>query len=308
MSQPPQLFKSLPSVTHTPPQFVCPPGHTITPQTPDPPSFDEQHAPPMQKGVSTLHRTLHPPQFAGSTVMSRQRPAQHACPVPHGTAGQVAPARHTPLMQLEPAPHRLLQPPQLFESLARFASQPLATAPSQLPKPRAQAAMPHIPPAHDDDAFGALHTLPHAPQLLGSLAVIAQNAPQHCVPPGHGVPPPHSGTHNPAEHARPAPHARPHAPQFARSVCRSLSQPFIARPSQSPNPRAQFATTQRALTHAAAPFAIGLHAMPQPPQLFGSLPVGVQAEAQHVRPAPQSVLVQPVGTHAPAEHASSAPH
>jgi hypothetical protein len=78
MSHPPQLFGSLSSETHTPPQFVCVPGHTIAPQTPPPASGSEQHAPFMQIGVDEEHAMLHPPQFIGSPVMSRHVPPQHA--------------------------------------------------------------------------------------------------------------------------------------------------------------------------------------------------------------------------------------
>jgi hypothetical protein len=160
--------------------------------------------------------------------------------------------------------------------------------------------MPHVLALHVGVAFGSGgHTFPHRPQLFGSDEVIAQIAPQHSVPSGHIVPPPHRGTQRPPEHTRSPAHARPHEPQFTLSDTRSVSQPFIAMPSQSPKPRSQFATAQRPVAQAADPCAIGLHAIPQPPQLFESSRTGVHASPQHARPIAHPVVAQLVAVQTP---------
>jgi hypothetical protein len=58
--------------------------------------------------------------------------------------------------------------PQLFESVFRFASQPLAGLPSQSAKPFAHLATVQVPALHAAVAFARLHA-PHLPQLLTSV-------------------------------------------------------------------------------------------------------------------------------------------
>jgi hypothetical protein len=212
------------------------------------------------------------------------------------------------LTQLAPAAQRTLHPPQLFTSPPRFTSQPLPTMPSQFANPREHAPMLHVLELHEGVAFGSGgQTLPHMPQLFTSDEVIAHDDPQHCVPGGHIAPEPQRGTHRPAEHTRSPGHARPHEPQFRLSDWRSVSQPFIAMLSQSPKPRSQFATVHRPVAHAAEPCAIGLHAIPQPPQLFGSSRIGVHASAQHARPITQPVVTQSFRVQRPPVQTSFAP-
>jgi hypothetical protein len=189
----------------------------------------------MHTGVDVgSQRTLHPPQLFGSLWVPTQRPAQHACPGPHGTAGHVVGAVHAPFTQLEPVGQRTLHPPQLFESVLVLTSHPFDTWPSQFEKPRLHAPMPHRLALHVEVPFGTGgQTLLQAPQLFGSEPVTAHAMPQHCAPGGHIMPPPQSGTHKPAEHALPPGHRRPHAPQFVASESRFDSHPFISMPSQS---------------------------------------------------------------------------
>ncbi len=120
-------------------------------------------------------------------------------------------------------------------------------------------------------------------------------------------PPPHSCTHVPAEHALPGAHTLPHAPQLLCSDRRSVSQPFISMRSQSAKSRSHAAMAQPAAMHVAAPWAIGLQATPQPPQLFGSVCVGVQAVPQHVKPRAQPAVVQFGVAQTPPEHTWPAP-
>ena len=60
---------------------------------------------------------------------------------------------------------------------------------------------PHVPPVH---VSPAPQTLPHAPQLRGSVSV-SVHRPPHVVPPVQ--------VHTPETHVSTSPHARAHAPQ-----------------------------------------------------------------------------------------------
>jgi hypothetical protein len=48
------------------------------------------------------------------------------------------------------------------------ASHPFAASPSQSAHPASHAPASQTPDTHDDDAFGTLHALPHAPQFAAS--------------------------------------------------------------------------------------------------------------------------------------------
>jgi hypothetical protein len=108
----------------------------------------------------------------------------------------------------------------------------------------------------------------------------------------------------------------PHAPQLLTSFCRSVSHPFAATPSQSPNPALHVATVQTPCTHAAVPLAT-LQMLPHAPQLLTSVERSRQVPEQTVWPAAQSsqrhVTVlkvcdgeQAVDTHAPPQKVSPA--
>lgn len=71
-----------------------------------------------------------------------------------------------PLFELQP----LLQPPQWVVLMLRFASQPLARLPSQLPQPPVQT-IPQLPPEQVAVPLVELQTVAHAPQLAGLLLV-----------------------------------------------------------------------------------------------------------------------------------------
>ena len=84
------------------------------------------------------------------------------------TTGQAPVHLHVPPWQLNPAPHFAPQAPQLFPSVFRFTSQPLAALPSQSPKPLVHEATAQLPALHDAVALARLHA-PHLPQLFGSV-------------------------------------------------------------------------------------------------------------------------------------------
>jgi hypothetical protein len=67
------------------------------------------------------------------------------------------------------------QAPQCVALVWVLASQPLAGLPSQSPKPAAQRTTVHIPPAQPLAAtLASAQAAPHALQLAGSMAVLAQ--------------------------------------------------------------------------------------------------------------------------------------
>ncbi len=106
----------------------------------------------------------------------------------------------------------------------RLASQPSLAVWLQSAKPGVQPATAQAPPAHVlTVAWGSAHKVPQAPQLAGSLAVLAQDERPDAVQMVSGaaqvVP------QTPAEHTCPAPHAWAQAPQLALSVCVFTSQP-----------------------------------------------------------------------------------
>jgi hypothetical protein len=70
------------------------------------------------------------------------------------------------LAKLQTLPHE----PQLDTLLLRLISQPLAACASQLPNPALHAPSLQAPAAQVADALAKLQSLPHEPQLFGSLA------------------------------------------------------------------------------------------------------------------------------------------
>ncbi|GAC1351462.1 MAG: hypothetical protein NVSMB1_04730 [Polyangiales bacterium] len=112
-------------------------------------------------------------------------------------------------------------------------------------------------PQHDSggaQVHGVLHipamqlpvaqTLPHAPQLLGSLRmsmheVVPEASPQHFFPDGQPVVVHPIAVHVPPAQAWPGPHLLPQAPQLSGSLSVEASQPSATTPLQSANPFAQ---------------------------------------------------------------------
>jgi hypothetical protein len=107
------------------------------------------------------------------------------------------------------------------------------------------------------------HTLPHAPQLLGSL-VRSTHLPLQTVP-VHV-----EEVHSPATQLSPAGQTVPHAPQLLGSSAVSTSQPSAACPSQSARPGAQSTMWHCPAVQAAIELGV-LQTSPHEPQLFGSL-------------------------------------
>lgn len=216
----------------------------------------------------------HEPQLFGSRETSMQVPEQQRLVAP-----QVRP-----------------QAPQLVVLVK------LTHVPPQQPLPAAQPAKPphmHRPPTHISPAphvgvqVATMHRpathdcpigqrVPHAPQLLLSVASVAHIPPgQHVAPvaqraavPHRQLPPtqvspvPHAGMHGermqvPAMHSSPIAHACPHAPQFAVSESASTH----AAPQQV-WPSAQMSAAPHLHTPEKHALPRGAHARPHPPQLF----------------------------------------
>ena len=87
----------------------------------------------------------------------------------------------------------------------------------------------HVPERH---VVPVVQTRPQRPQLLLSEVVSTQTPEQLTC----GAVQMTEAMHVPATQFWVERHARPHEPQFARSVERAASQPFVASSSQSPKP------------------------------------------------------------------------
>jgi hypothetical protein len=95
---------------------------------------------------------------------------------------------HAPLLHTEPLPQTLPHPPQLLGSEFVFTSQPSAATPLQSANPELQAAMVHLLEAQAGMALLSLHTIPQAPQLLGSVCALTQMLLQSVCPGAHPAP------------------------------------------------------------------------------------------------------------------------
>jgi hypothetical protein len=110
------------------------------------------------------------------------------------------------------APQALPQLPQLPVLFVVFTSQPSAGSPSQSAKPPLQLAIAHFPAMQRLVPFARLHTLPQAPQFLGSVCSLTQ-APLQLLRPAW-----HESVQAPAEQTKPPAQVKPHVPQFEGSL------------------------------------------------------------------------------------------
>jgi hypothetical protein len=109
----------------------------------------------------------------------------------------------------------------------------------------------------------ASHTVPHEPQFCGSTAVFVHLVPQKVSPAVHAV-------QTPNVHCSLTAHSLSHEPQFDSSVLRSTHAPLHS--SSWPHP----APVQVPCKQTSVP----VQAVPQLPQLFGSLAVSTQTPPQ----------------------------
>jgi len=135
--------------------------------------------------------------------LQSRKPAAHA-PMVQRPAAQVAAA----LANWQLLPHT----PQLVTVVLVLTSQPLLALPSQLPKPALHAARVHALDAQPATPLARVHTVPHAPQLLGSLARSRQTPEQLTVGDAQVA------EHMPPEQICPDAHITPQPPQLLLSV------------------------------------------------------------------------------------------
>jgi hypothetical protein len=233
-------------------QSVCPPVVQVVTHPPSPLQLDVAFMTVVE------HACPHMPQLLLSPRRFTQTPLHTILPVP------VHPTMHTPLpLQLEPVAQACPHMPQLLLSFVVSTH-----AVPQFIQAGLLHWVTHPPPLQTAVAAVTVvvHACPHVPQLVLSLVVSTQAEP-HCIwPVGHVV------THPPPLQLLVAPatvveHACPHIPQLFLS-------PIV---STHAVPQAVGVTPEQATVHAPAahagnpaPAVGGAHAVPQPPQFFGS--------------------------------------
>jgi hypothetical protein len=250
-----------------------------------------QAAPALAK----LHALPHAPQLVTEVIAVSQPlaglPSQSAKPAaqrrPQVDALQVA-------VLFGPLGHTVPHPPHEPGSLVRSRQMPKhAVSPGR-----------HVA-THDPDEqiCPAGHELPQLPQLALSACVLISQ-PSAALPLQSANPKVHVPSAQwPAVHEAEAlakVHTLPHAAQLP-TVERSVSQPFIGLPSQSPKPAAQL-RPQWPAVHTAVLFDPLGHTVPHAPHAAGSLVRSWQSPEQLVRPARQ------VAVHPPDEHTCPAGH
>jgi hypothetical protein len=129
---------------------------------------------------------------------------------------------HAPAVQVAVALARLHarpQPPQFCRLVRTSVSQPLAAMASQSPKSGLHRTTLHVPPEQPLEAtLARLHAALQAPQLAGSMAVLAQYEPLVPVQVTRGEA--QVAPQRPSEQTWPAGQTVPQAPQWLLSVCR----------------------------------------------------------------------------------------
>lgn len=171
----PQFRGSDPRLTHAAAQLTSGEGQLVLHEAP------EQTCPAPQVVAQS-------PQCAGSLMSAAQVAPHWTCPEGHP---------QEPFVQDWSAPQVMPQPPQFFGCTSVGMQEP-----AQALKPGAHSfeQTPSL-----QSAASAGQTLPHAPQLSGSVASSTHALPQKDVPGGHA--------HVPPLQAPPVAHVAPHAPQ-----------------------------------------------------------------------------------------------
>ncbi len=153
------------------------------------------------------------------------------------------------------------------------------------------------PAAHPDAAWASLQTIPHPPQLFGSV-VSGTSQPSAAIPLQSPKPMAHAYPQVVAMQVDVAlaggTHARPQLPQLAADIVRSVSQPLDGSMSQSPIPVLQLYPQALPVQAGDAPATAG-QTVPQVPQCVGSevrsashpsdaIPLQSPAPALHAKP------------------------
>ncbi len=230
-------------------------------------------APAAQVAVplAALHARPQAPQLAGVTRRSTSQPlaglpSQSPKPVLQAaTVHRPQPHAATALGRLQAPPQR----PQCAVAVLVLVSQPLATLPSQSPKPAAQVIA-QAPARHEALPFVVEQALPQRPQCE-ALARVSVSQPLLGLPSQSAKP----GLHEATPQRPPAQvavalgrlHAAPHAPQWGAAESRSVSQPLDSLPSQSPRVVGEHTRVDSQRPAAQRAPALGKeHAVPHAPQ------------------------------------------
>jgi hypothetical protein len=221
--------------------LVSHPLATLPSQLPKPAEQPMEQEPPEQLGVPlTLeHAAPQLPQFAALVFVLVSQPfvalpSQLPKPGSHPTSWQVPLEHDSVAFGMS---HATPQAPQLVR-VFRLVSHPLVGSPSQFAKPDAQVGT-HVPPVHVDVPFAFEHTVPQVPQFAG---LVFRFASQPLAATPSQLPNPalqERMPHVPDEHVSIALRSEqtvPQLPQFAVLLCVFVSQPFVASPSQLPQP------------------------------------------------------------------------
>lgn len=149
----------------------------------------------------------------------------------------------------------------------RLVSQPLVGSPSQFAKPEAQLGT-QTPPVHVVVPFAFEQTLPQLPQFAELVLRFASH-PSAALPSQFPKPALHVKIPQlPDEHVAVAfksEHAVPQLPQLAVLLCVFVSHPFVASPSQLPQPGTHVGTHAPEV-HAVVPCKF-VQPFPHEPQL-----------------------------------------
>ncbi len=241
LPQRPQFDASFAVVTQAPSHRTRPAGHAHTPAT---------------QVVPAAHAVPHAPQFEESTRVST-----HPMDVPQGVnpAGQTLVSTEASGCASSGAESDASKPPsEPAPSMGTAASGPESGPASDTPTPR------HTPA---EQLCPAAQRRPHAPQCSALVDTLVSQPvramPSQSPKPAVQAPSAHAPPLHAAVALANAQRTR-HPPQFI-VVRRSVSQPFVAVPSQLPKPAVQPVSAHVPPTHEASAFA-GAHALPQTPQ------------------------------------------
>ena len=128
----------------------------------------------VSDAFNMLQTAPQPPQLASDEAVFTSQPlagfaSQLVHPSLQAFSVQVVPLQAgTPLAN----EHTFPQAPQALTLLTVAVSHPLASAPSQLPKPASQVPIEQVPPEQTSLAFVRAHNVPHEPQLASDVLVL----------------------------------------------------------------------------------------------------------------------------------------
>jgi hypothetical protein len=238
IAHPPQLFGSVAVEAHPVVQQVCPTEQLHTGGAPQ--LVPEQHCPSRHWVDPAGQARPHPPQLFRSLVVSVHPAVQQLSPFTQlqmGGVVQPCDVQHRLSWHPKvPTGHTRPHPPQLLTSLVVSVQFPLQHESLCAHGPHAGGGggklSRHAPLMH---VWSAWQTMPHAPQLLGSLVVSVQPLAQQSWLNGQPLDAQLAlgPTHVPLMHELPVAQTSPQAPQLKGSV-RTFAEQFASPPESLP--------------------------------------------------------------------------